>query len=107
VERFGEAPGILWWVPGLPKISIFLVMVSSFAGNHHQKWVILGGLAALQTSPQSADCVSPASIIVIVTLIILHDRLIVNMLVVARNMQRGEKRCLTSTGRAAILKVLS
>jgi len=34
----------------LPKISIVLVVVVGFAGNDHQKRVILGGLAALQTS---------------------------------------------------------
>jgi hypothetical protein len=42
VERFGEAR--------LPKISIFLVLVAGFSGNEHQKGMILGGLAALQTS---------------------------------------------------------
>ena len=51
VAGFGEAPGILWvWVPGLPKITMFLVVVAGFAGNHHQKRMILGRLAALPTS---------------------------------------------------------
>jgi len=30
----------------LREISIFLVVVAGFAGNHHQKRMILGGLAA-------------------------------------------------------------
>ena len=34
----------------LPKISIFLVVVAGTAGNDHEKAMILGGLAALQTS---------------------------------------------------------
>jgi hypothetical protein len=46
----------------LPKISIFLVVVAGFAGNHHQKGTILGGLAALQISRLAGDCVSPVSI---------------------------------------------
>jgi len=29
---------------------MFLVVVAGFAGNHHQKDMVLGGLAALQTS---------------------------------------------------------
>ena len=33
-----------------PKISMFLVVVAGFAGNHHQEDMVLGGLAALQTS---------------------------------------------------------
>jgi hypothetical protein len=51
VVGFGEAPSPLWvWAPGLPKISIFLVVVAGKAGNYHQKRMILGGLAALQSS---------------------------------------------------------
>ena len=42
-----------------PRDLHFLVVVAGFAGNNHQKAMILGGLAALQTSHQSADCVSP------------------------------------------------
>jgi hypothetical protein len=38
----------------LPKISIFLVLVAGPAGNKHQKRIILGGLAALQTSLRGA-----------------------------------------------------
>ena len=33
-----------------PRDLLFLVVVAGFAGNHHQKRMILGGLAALQTS---------------------------------------------------------
>jgi hypothetical protein len=42
MEGFGEAAP--------PQDLCFLVVVSGFAGNHHQKEMILGGLAALQTS---------------------------------------------------------
>jgi len=40
-------------------IFFFLVVVAGEAGNHHQKRSFLGGLAALQTSPENADCISP------------------------------------------------
>jgi hypothetical protein len=42
VEGFGEAQP--------PQNSIFLVLVAGKAGNQYQKRMILGGLAALQTS---------------------------------------------------------
>jgi hypothetical protein len=51
VEGFGEAPGSLWvWAPGLPKISIFLVVVAGKASNH-QKEMILGGLCSPPNLP--------------------------------------------------------
>ena len=58
MEGFGEAPGTLWvWAPGLPKIFFFLLVVAGFAGNHQQKRMFLGGLAALQTSHVCRTCV--------------------------------------------------
>ena len=35
-----------------PRDLCFLVLVAGFAGHEHQKRMILGGLAALQTSPR-------------------------------------------------------
>ena len=56
---FGEAPGTLWvWAPGLPEISLFLVVVAGVAGNHYQKRGFLGGLAARQTSRLAGDRVT-------------------------------------------------
>jgi hypothetical protein len=50
MEGFGEA------MP--PQDLYFLVVVAGFAGNHHQKEMILGGPAALQTSRLAGDCVT-------------------------------------------------
>jgi len=36
--------------PSLPEISLILVVVAGYDGNHYQKRGFLGGLAALQTS---------------------------------------------------------
>ena len=47
VEGFGEA------LP--PRDLYFLVVVAAKAGNHHQKTMILGGLAALQTTHLAGD----------------------------------------------------
>jgi hypothetical protein len=34
------------WVPGLPEISLFLVVFAGFASKYYQKRMIFGGLAA-------------------------------------------------------------
>ena len=51
MEGFGEASP--------PRDLYFLVVVAGFAGNHHQKGMILGGPAALQTSRLAGNRVSP------------------------------------------------
>ena len=59
MEGFGEAPGTLWvWVPGLPKISICLVVVAGFAGNHHQNKDDSWRACSPPNLPARADCVT-------------------------------------------------